>query len=481
MFATTSPDVEVAPLRTPPHLRFAYRSESLEHCRRAARTACLLWITVTPAFVLIDYARFPDVASSFLPIRGIYVAINVLLLLLLGSRLGSTRPRELALATTLVGGLLIFALMRHTGGHASPYANGVGLLILGTALLMPWSPTWSMLATGVIVSSYVGYAWWMGPIDDVRMVVNNTVGFAAAGLIGAVSAVARERLRWREFKNRFAFKQTYLEKCTNEEKLKREVEANRRLIAALEQANQVRTEFVSTMSHELRTPLNVIIGLAEMARDPSFDASERGELLGGVRHAGARMLELVEGTLEVGKLEAGRTALEARSSTVAALWSELRLGCADLIPRPHVALHWDTDLPMGEIRTDPRKLLVILRNLLANALKFTDAGYVRVRFTGSPDEITVIVDDTGVGIRPEDQEIVFEMFRQADGSDTRRFEGCGLGLYIVRQLTQRLGGSVHLRSEPERGSTFSITLPRLPEWSSGGELKAIETRLQAAS
>ncbi|MEW6268939.1 MAG: HAMP domain-containing sensor histidine kinase [Thermodesulfobacteriota bacterium] len=417
---------------------------------------------MTPAFVLIDFARFPDVAPLLLGLRTLYVGANVALLALLATDLGARRPREVALLATACGGLLIFASMAFTGGHASPHVNGMGLIILGMALLMPWSPAWSILTGAMLVASYAAYFAVSEPVGNLRVFVNNVVLFSAAAVIGAVSTSLRERLRWREFKHRFAFESTYGEKCESEAKLRLEVEANRRLIEALEAANRVRAEFLSTMSHELRTPLNVMLGLAEMARDPEFDAAERDDMLERIQRAGVRLLELVEGTLEVGDLEAGRVGIEQRSVAIATLWSELEQGCSDLLPRGEVALYWDDDLPPGEIRTDPCKLLVIVRNLLGNALKFTDRGHVVLRLAGDADRVALVVEDTGIGIRHEDQELVFEMFRQADSSETRRFEGCGLGLYIVRQLAHRLGGSVEVASEPGRGSRFTVTLPRDP-------------------
>jgi signal transduction histidine kinase len=320
----------------------------------------------------------------------------------------------------------------------------------------------------MLLASYAAYALLAEPFGNARVLVNNVVIFSAAGAIGAVSAIARERLRWREFKNRFAFERTFAEKCASETRLRHEVLANQRLIEALEQANQVRSEFVSTMSHELRTPLNVMLGLAEMARDPSFDPHERDQLLERLGRSGARLLDLVEGTLEIGKIEAGRTRIDPRPMSVAALWDELRRSCSDLLPRSGVALEWRDEPPAGLVRTDPRKLVVVVRNLLGNALKFTERGHVQVGLDGDAHEIVLRVADTGVGIAPDDHELVFEMFRQGDGSETRRFDGCGLGLYIVKQFVQRLGGTVELSSAAGLGSTFAVTLPREPRLEQAG-------------
>ncbi|HLY39346.1 MAG TPA: ATP-binding protein, partial [Candidatus Binatia bacterium] len=116
-------------------------------------------------------------------------------------------------------------------------------------------------------------------------------------------------------------------------------------------------------------------------------------------------------------------------------------------------------VPDVVLHTDPRKLGIVVRNLVGNALKFTERGFVRAEATLARESILLRVADTGIGIRPEDHERIFEMFRQADGSDSRRYGGTGLGLYIVRRFVEQLGGTVWVESAPDRGSVFIVSLP----------------------
>jgi len=240
--------------------------------------------------------------------------------------------------------------------------------------------------------------------------------------------------------------------------------ANARLFEELRSAGQVKSVFLSTMSHELRTPINVIIGLTDMARDRDVPASERAECLTKIDRAARDLLELVETTLSIGRMEAGRDEARPEPVSLPAFWHDLGQFCMRLPRKPEVALDWDGGVPGALVVTDPRKLTVVLRNLVGNALKFTEHGRVRVWSFLKGRRLVFAVSDTGIGIRREEQATIFEMFRQADGSDARRFGGTGLGLYIVSQYVQQLGGTIEVESAPGHGSTFFVALPlRLAE------------------
>ncbi|MCC6763446.1 MAG: HAMP domain-containing histidine kinase [Deltaproteobacteria bacterium] len=239
--------------------------------------------------------------------------------------------------------------------------------------------------------------------------------------------------------------------------------ASSALVNDLRAANTLRSEFVSTMSHELRTPLNVIIGFAEMARDEELPETERRGVLQRIEEAGRDLLRLIEDTLAMGRIESGRDRVELESVELPELWSRLRRDCAGLPQKDAVTLDWQPLDAAAALVTDARKLTVVTRNLVHNALKFTQAGWVRVQGGIADDAFVLAVSDTGIGIEPRDQSTVFEMFRQGDGSDTRRFGGTGLGLHIVQRYVEQLGGSVELASAPGVGSRFTVRLPLRPE------------------
>jgi signal transduction histidine kinase len=234
---------------------------------------------------------------------------------------------------------------------------------------------------------------------------------------------------------------------------------NARLVADLRQASVLKSQFVSTVSHELRTPLNVILGFSEMGRDPDLDDGARQDCFAHIESAGRELLTLIESTLDIGRIDAGVDGVRPEPVALPGFWSELQASSA-LLPRADgVVLEWGAAPPPLTVVTDPRKLAVVMRNLLGNALKFTERGRVRIEMLAEGGTLVLRVADTGIGIRPQDRETIFEMFRQADGSDTRRYGGTGLGLYIARRFTEQLGGTVTLESKLGEGSTFTIRLP----------------------
>jgi signal transduction histidine kinase len=230
-----------------------------------------------------------------------------------------------------------------------------------------------------------------------------------------------------------------------------------RLYEAAARASRLKSEFVSTMSHELRTPLNVIMGYSQILSEVTPCRPESEQALDAVRRASVELLDLVEATLDLGRLEAGTERVDEQTVAVGELFDELASEFAAVPRAAGVKLQWDSGATLS-LSTDRRKLKTILKNLVGNALKFTPAGSVRVECRQHGEQIRLRVADTGIGIRAEDQAVIFEMFRQADSSDSRRYGGTGLGLYIVRRLVQLLGGSVGLESSPGQGSIFTVTL-----------------------
>ena len=237
--------------------------------------------------------------------------------------------------------------------------------------------------------------------------------------------------------------------------------AHARALDELGRANRLKSEFVATMSHELRTPLNIILGYTELLRNGTFGhvSDDQRDVLGRVARSGDELLELITATLDLSRLESGRTTVEVAAARLEPLLAAIEGEARELLrDKPAVALHWSVaDLPV--VRTDPAKLKVVVKNLVANAVKFTERGHVALSAEFCDAGVAIVVRDSGIGIAEEALPIIFDAFRQADGSMTRRYGGVGLGLHVVRRLTTMLGGRVDVTSTPGVGSTFRVWIP----------------------
>jgi signal transduction histidine kinase len=227
-----------------------------------------------------------------------------------------------------------------------------------------------------------------------------------------------------------------------------------------EELMRLKEEFLANVSHELRTPLNVIFGYTDMLLEDEAD-SERRHALDRIRAQSGQLLNLVADLMTLSGLNTGKITLERRLFPVAELIEPLRVLMDGLCrDRPIAAtVECPADLPL--LHTDPLRLEQVLTNLITNAFKFTTAGTValRVRTSQGGRQIEFEVADTGVGIPAHELPHIFDEFRQVDGSMSRPHAGLGLGLALVRRLSELLGGSVGVASHPGEGSTFTVTLP----------------------
>jgi signal transduction histidine kinase len=235
---------------------------------------------------------------------------------------------------------------------------------------------------------------------------------------------------------------------------------NVRLLDDVREASRLKSEFVATMSHELRTPLNVILGYITLFLEEAFGelVGEQRSILCRMQRSATELFDLVTATLDLNRLEAGKSRVVVEPVALSDLFAQLE---AETVSpeRTAVELRWVLASDLPALETDKAKLRIVLKNLIGNAMKFTERGNVTVAAEPAGDGVVFTVTDTGTGIRREDLPVIFEMFRQAESASTRRHGGVGLGLYIVKRLLTELRGEIDVESEVGAGSRFRVKLP----------------------
>lgn len=226
-------------------------------------------------------------------------------------------------------------------------------------------------------------------------------------------------------------------------------------------ASRHKSEFLANMSHELRTPLQAIMGYADIVREAMEDEclDEFVEDIDRVTHNATHLLTLINSILDLSKIEAGKMDLRLSPTRVADVVKRTEETVLPLMKQNRNELQIDIDDPGKIVELDETKLFQILLNLTSNAGKFTKNGIVAIKVRHSDDVLGIAVQDTGIGMDKEHLKMIFDPFRQVDGSTTREFEGTGLGLSITRRFTEVMGGRINVKSEKGKGSAFTLRFP----------------------
>ncbi len=251
----------------------------------------------------------------------------------------------------------------------------------------------------------------------------------------------------------------------------------------LTRANQYKSEFLANMSHELRTPLNSALILAKLLADNKDGTltPEQVKYATTIYSSGNDLLVLINDILDLSRIEAGRMELQVEAVELPRIIASIRRTFQPVAAERH--LSFEVSLAPGapaSITSDGLRIQQILRNLLSNAFKFTEAGSVGLRVSDAPGGcVSLSVSDSGIGIATDQQQIIFEAFRQANGTTNRSYGGTGLGLTISRELARRLGGDISVESVPAKGSTFTLTIPRVIEATAGAGSPTVAQRTRA--
>ncbi len=337
-----------------------------------------------------------------------------------------------------------------TEGVGSPYYAGLNLILLAIALIMRWSVDLSVTASLLVLAMYLTACFSCGPItaSQFSIFVNNLYFLSLTAVIVIVGGSLHRKLRIREFTLRYELDQSKTEL----------EETNRKLV----ELDQLKSHFFANISHELRTPLTLLLSPLEtlMRRfNRSMDAKSV-EMLASMHSNGLKLLKLINDLLALIRLGAGRMEVKNEPLEIGAFIKGFASAVKQVADDKRIKLETFADALLGVMLVDRDKLEKIVLNLLFNALKFTpNDGHVWLRAEKRDNQFVLIIGDTGVGIAEKSLPFVFDRFWQADATSKRKFQGVGIGLALVKELTEMMDGTVMVQSQEGKGATFTVRLP----------------------
>jgi signal transduction histidine kinase len=458
----TAPDVEVLK---------AFRSHEAEERITNTQIGCILVVTLMPAGTLLDKWVYPEHLWSFFQVRLICSAIAALIWVFLCTGLGKRCVRPLGLVVPLLPVVFIAWMIAATEGFESSYYAGLMLVLLAIGMVLQWT-TVESLVTVILVLMIYGIAGLLnGRKPEPGVLVNNLYFIVLMDVIVVVGTYVQSRMRFREFALRF-------ELDRNRQMLE---QSHRRLL----ELDKVKSRFFANISHELRTPLTLLLAPLEtlLHRPPIPFEAETRALLVTMHTNGMRLLRLINDLLELVRLESGKTDVRREPLAVDEFIRGLVSAARQLAADKRIRLEASANPEVGLVMADRDKLEKVLLNLLFNGLKFTPAGgSVLLEAGRRGEELVLTVRDTGVGIAAANLPYIFDRFWQADNSSRRKHQGAGIGLALVKELTEIQGGRVTVESREGAGTTFTVSLPFLqaaPQ--QAGEREGETTRLAAAA
>jgi signal transduction histidine kinase len=416
-----------------------------ENARRAAVIAAVFMLIGWSLDVIIIH----DHAIEFLLIRTACAILLGLIFRQLNHVAGSIKPKVAAQGIALLPIISICAMIAMTEGGNSTYYAGLNLVLVGLSLLLRWS-FWNSLGMIAACSGCYAISVWVSPVKpDFHTLFGNSYFLFVTSVFVLAGSYFYESLRYREF-------------C-----LRDEVERSRQLLESqnrqLSELDEAKTRFFGNISHELRTPLTIMLGITERLKILQSRQSQEpviGEMTTMLEQNGLRLLKLIDDLLDLVRFDTGHGDVKLQPTPMDRHFDGLLRSLRHLAEQDRVALLWQCQSDQETIMLDRDKFDKILLNLVINAIKFTPSGGgIEVNLKVANNRLRLSVQDTGVGIPPEVLPRIFERFWQVDNSSTRKFQGAGIGLSLVRSLTEAMDGTVKVESTVNKGTTFTIELP----------------------
>jgi len=411
-------------------------------------------------FWVTDLVYVPEFKWEFLFLRCLVIPIALAANYYIKKAVTLLVAQQVALIYVFSLAAIINVMIFMMADPITPYYTGLILISIGGLAFFPWDKKYFIYVVLAIFFPYVCIVYYLEPnkSDLVYLIV---IGFFINGMITVLWVVNffRERLRVKEIISRLELKEEIIKRQAVENDL---VEA--RDVAL--QASQEKSIFLANMSHELRTPLNAIIGYSELLQDAVDDDGNEKYIkdLSKIDSAGRNLLQLINGVLDISKIEAGQMELLIEELNIEKFIFDIKSTLQPLIATNNNEFKVDCPSNIGFMKSDETKLRQIIYNLGSNAGKFTNNGKVTLSVSEvvilSEEWIRFDMSDTGIGMSADQMSKVFKEFTQGDSSTTKKFGGTGLGLSICKRFCEMLKGDVFLTSKEGFGSIFTVLIPR---------------------
>ena len=434
-----SEQLKVSTVDTLP-LRKQFECEQKEKASRDTRIAAVVASLLFLPFLVLDYFAFPHLFATFALVRLCVVALSMLLWALTRSTLGKNLPFLLAMAVYLTCALPIVLMVHLSGGYMSTYYAGVNLVLVGFLFIIPIGARRTAVVCSVIFLAYIVPILALQKIEHFDVFLNNNFFLLSTILLVILSSHLDDQMRFREFSARFNLARA------NEE---------------LKKLDILKSQFFANVSHEVRTPLTSILSPVQSLYQGDLGplTPEHQRLVAQVYRNSLKLLDMINQMLDFSKFEARKMQLRLRLLDIDELARDIVTTFQDVTARKGLRLSYVVEGELPPAYLDPEKLERILTNLLRNSIKFTESGSITVRAGSAVGKRWIEVRDTGIGIPAKHLENIFNRFQQVDTSSTRRYEGTGLGLTIVKESVDLMQGSIDVQSEERRGTTIRVELP----------------------
>ena len=412
----------------------AFYKAVTQHQRQFAKVGAILAAILVPAGVFLDYFIYPEKLGLFFTLRLTCILAMISALVLYETEYGKNHVKSITFSWIIAIQITLCMMIYSVDGASSTYYAGLNLVILGTGIILPLTVMdVSLFCIATLVLYLVACLTNTSAIVDNRILINNIYFIVLTSVISTTAVYFNSRSRFAEF----------------------------RLTYELAQLDKLKSEFFANISHELRTPLTLIMApIEDLIKDKSLCPAETNKIFHTIRTNTLRLLRLVNNILDVTRLEEGKTKLDSKPIDINIILN----GIIDSVS--HHAKSQGIEIRKSLLNTplvingDQYALEKIFLNLLGNSIKFTNkGGYINVSSQLEGKEVKISIDDNGIGINKDELPYIFDRFHQADGSSTRKYTGTGLGLALVKELTEQQQGRVVVTSQPDVGTKTSIIFP----------------------